>query len=104
GTVRYVQIFERTMLTYDWTSEGGPYFGTVPLGYRSHIDPMASVPIAPFLDTPSSRYFPETSHSLQNGFKAYWEAHDGANVFGAPVSEEWSETRYGRKVVMQMFE
>ena len=104
GVVRYVQIFERTMLTYDWTTDGGATFSTVPLGYRSHIDPGAATQIAEFLNTPTSRYFPETAHSLQNGFKAFWEAHDGPNALGAPLSEEWSETRYGRKVVMQMFE
>lgn len=103
GTMRYVQLFERTMLTYDWSS-GSDVFGIVPLGYRSSIPASADTQIAPFLDSANSRYFPETGHSLQNGFKAHWEALDGSTVLGMPLSEEWSEERYGRKVVMQMFE
>ncbi len=40
---------------------------------------------------PASRdrfYFPETRHSLSNGFKRYWENNGGLRIYGYPVSEE----------------
>jgi hypothetical protein len=48
-------------------------------------------PIAPFVDSEQRRYFPDTGHSLQGTFKAFWEAHNGALLFGAPISEEFLE-------------
>lgn len=105
GTVRYVQYFERTILSLDIT--GGtdpPLVMSDLLGYSTYIDPDADQPVAAFTPTSSASYFPETGHSLQNGFKDYWEANGGLIVFGYPISEEWSETRGGRKVVMQVFE
>ena len=102
GTVRYVQYFERSIIALD------PSTGEVsltPIGYRAHVDYRASLPIDPFIETSSALYFDETQHSLQNGFKAYWEMNGGYATFGAPISEEWSDTTPdGRKVVMQMFE
>ena len=102
GTVRYVQYFERSIIALD------PSTGEVsltPIGYRAHVDYRASLPIDPFIETSSALYFDETQHSLQNGFKAYWEMNGGYATFGAPISEEWSDTTpAGRKVVMQMFE
>ncbi|HQX62908.1 MAG TPA: hypothetical protein PK593_05560, partial [Thermomicrobiales bacterium] len=102
GTIRYVQYFERSILALD------PATGAVsrtPVGDRSHMDYKASLPIDPFQNTSSAIYFPDTQHSVQNGFKWYWEHNGGQAAFGAPISEEWSETNAdGRKVVMQMFE
>jgi hypothetical protein len=106
GTIRYVQYFERTVLGMDWSDpSAGPIITSDALGYRTYIDQAAHAPVAPFATTPSAVYFAETGHSLQNGFKWYWETHGGWEVFGAPLSEEWSEINPdGRKVVMQVFE
>lgn len=38
--------------------------------------------------------FPETRHSLANGFRDYWEANGGVQVFGFPISEEFEEGGY----------
>ena len=102
GTIRYVQNFERATLVLDPATDA---VSIDALGYDSYIDPVAWQQVAWFENTPSALYFADTGHSLQNGFKAYWEANGGVGVFGRPISEEWSEIRPdGRKVVMQMFE
>jgi hypothetical protein len=109
GRIRYVQYFERTILELDLSrprAEGDPprIFSDL-LGYTTYIDPAADQPVATFEPRPHATYFPETGHTLQHGFKNYWEANGGLVVFGYPISEEWSETTAdGRKVVMQVFE
>lgn len=51
---------------------------------------------------PSSpgRYFPETGHSIANGFLAYWNNFGGLASFGYPLTDEFSENG----VTMQYFE
>jgi len=51
----------------------------------------AFAPIAPVANSASVTYFPQTGHSLRNGFKAFWQANGGLAVFGYPISEEFSE-------------
>ncbi len=36
-------------------------------------------------------YFPETGHTLANGFLAFWQMHNGREVLGLPLSEEFQE-------------
>lgn len=105
GRIRYVQYFERAYLELDLSGATNPpaiVIGNI--GYDSYVPASAAATVAPFTEQPNARYYAETGHSLQNGFKAYWEANGGAEVFGLPLSEEWSEERDGRKVVMQMFQ
>jgi hypothetical protein len=106
GTIRYVQYFERTILSLELPGDsGGPPVMSDLLGYTTRIDPAADQPIASFPETPIARYYPETGHSLQNGFKHYWETHGALTVFGFPISEEFSMTAPdGHKVVVQVFE
>jgi archaeosine-15-forming tRNA-guanine transglycosylase len=40
---------------------------------------------------PEAAYYPETGHTLQLGFKGYWEQHGGLPVFGYPMTEEYDE-------------
>jgi hypothetical protein len=40
---------------------------------------------------PEAAYYAETGHSLQLGFKGYWERHGGLPVFGYPMTEEYDE-------------
>lgn len=106
GTIRFVQYFERQVLSVDLSGETDPplILGDL-LGHRTRIEPWADEPIEPFVSSEHSWYFPETGHSLQNGFRAYWVANGGLMMFGYPLSEEWSEVNEdGRKVVMQVFE
>jgi polysaccharide biosynthesis protein PslG len=62
------------------------------------------------LDSPSvnpdTRYFPETKHSLAYGFRLYWEQHGGVDLFGLPISEEFSERNPadGKMYDVQYFE
>jgi hypothetical protein len=63
--------------------------------------PGACAIVAPFTDSATFRYFPETRHALGNGFKAYWDAHNvgtifgypiaGVPIFGSPITEEFTE-------------
>lgn len=48
-------------------------------------------PIPSFPDTGDHRYFATTGHSLNFGFKAYWEQNGGIAQFGYPISEEFLE-------------
>ncbi len=47
---------------------------------------------APATAQAGSRYFPETGHTVQGAFLAYWESHGGLAQQGYPLSEEIPET------------
>lgn len=66
----------------------------------------AFAPIPPFASTATRTYFPQTGHSLADGFKAYWEQHGGLAVFGYPISEEFTERNpdTGATYTVQYFE
>lgn len=49
-----------------------------------------------------ARYFPETGHSIQGPFRAFWEQQGGADIFGYPITEEYISETSGRTV--QYFE
>ena len=40
-------------------------------------------------DSPTRRYVPETQHTVQNGFKDFWETTGDATYLGNPVTEEF---------------
>lgn len=40
-------------------------------------------------DTPTRRYIAETQHTVQNGFKDFWEATGEAAYLGNPITEEF---------------
>jgi plastocyanin len=48
-------------------------------------------PIRAFADLPDHRFFAATGHSLNFGFKSYWEQNGGLAQFGYPISEEFLE-------------
>ncbi|MEX1157384.1 MAG: SH3 domain-containing protein [Thermomicrobiales bacterium] len=105
GVVRYVQYFERAVLTLDLSDPAAPVVRQDDLGYETYIDANAARPVEVFVPHPNGIFFPETGHTIQNGFKAHWQQYGGLEVFGRPLSEEWSETTTdGRKVVKQVFE
>jgi len=54
--------------------------------------PPDHVSVASFVDSPTHRSFPETKHSLNDGFKAFWETNGGLATFGFPVEEEHGES------------
>ena len=64
-------------------------------------------PLPPFAGTATSRYFPVTGHSLSGRFLAFWRAHHGALLFGAPISEPLYEQNgdgTGRTYLVQYFQ
>jgi len=36
------------------------------------------------------RYFPETQHTLRGAFRVFWEANGGVEIFGFPITEEFT--------------
>lgn len=106
GSERFVQFFERTVLSIDLSGATSPPRVTADnLGYNTYIDPDARQPVATFEPNPHFIYFPETGHTVGHGFKVMFESLGGVGVFGLPLSEEWSTIHPdGRKVVYQVFE
>lgn len=47
-------------------------------------------------------YFPETGHYLQGNFRGFWEVHNGAIVFGSPITPEYVAADTG--LITQYFE
>jgi plastocyanin len=56
------------------------------LGFANFV-----APIRPFTDTPDHRFFAATNHTLNFGFKSFWEQNGGLALFGYPISEEFLE-------------
>jgi peptidoglycan/xylan/chitin deacetylase (PgdA/CDA1 family) len=51
----------------------------------------AQPPVAPPANSPAATFFPTSGHTLADGFLAYYQAHDGAALLGAPITEELTE-------------
>jgi len=99
---RLVQYTDRFLLQLD----GGGRVSIAPLG-RTLTAGRAFARIAPVASTPGRRYFPATGHSLAGRFLAYWDAHAGATLLGAPLSEVVTEGNgdgSGRRYPLQWFE
>jgi murein DD-endopeptidase MepM/ murein hydrolase activator NlpD len=89
-----------TVLSLAGTAGAAPARSSLSAGV-SPTDPLP----APGQLAPGARYFAESGHTLQGGFREYWEAHRGADVLGLPLSEEFAE-RYtdGSTQTVQYFE
>lgn len=76
-----------------WTQGHGLGGFWVRAGYlRSHL-PSAPAPDDRAADA-AWRWFLETGHYLQFGFKGFWEANGGLPVFGYPLTEEFQQMRH----------
>lgn len=79
---------------------------TAPLGRL--LTASRSFPhVAPFASTAARIYVTATGHSLSGGFLAFWRAHQGTTLLGAPLDEEtieFNEDRSGRLYTVQWFE
>ncbi len=60
-------------------------------------DPAA----APLKD---ARYFPETGHNLNSGFREFWGQNGGLAIFGYPISEELPAPMGDQTDTVQYFE
>jgi len=84
----------------------GDRMTTTPLG-RQLTSARTFAPVTPFTTTQSRRYFASTRHSLSGPFLAYWLAHYGAVLLGAPIAEithEQNGDGTGRTYQLQWFE
>jgi murein DD-endopeptidase MepM/ murein hydrolase activator NlpD len=99
GGVYRVQYFERARL------EAHP---ELPASQRVQLGVLApallqgrSFDRLPALPSTASRlYFPETGHTISNGFLYYWKTNGGIAQFGFPLSEEMGE----KGLTVQYFE
>lgn len=86
---RTIQYFERARFELA-TYQGQPYVELGRLGVE--ITAGRIFPAVPALPSTSDwRYFPETGHVIQKGFKEIWETRGGERIFGLPLSEETLE-------------
>jgi hypothetical protein len=89
-----VQTFERARMEQR---------GTAPvtlarLGLAVHPPDPAAAPIK------GARYFPETGHNLNGGFREFWEKNGGRAIFGYPLSEEMPTIIGDQTYTVQYFE
>ncbi len=106
GSVKIVQYFERQILELNLPNTGDkPVVTSGLIGYDAYVPQSALKTVAPFDNSASSVYFPQTQHSLANGFLSYWTEYGGVETFGYPITQEYSGvTPDGRTYVAQMFE
>jgi hypothetical protein len=98
-----VQYFERERLEYHPEHAGTPFeillgrLGAELTSGRERepaFQPLAAPPAS------DRRYFPETRHTMDAHFAAYWESRGGLPLFGYPISEAFTENG----VLTQWFE
>jgi hypothetical protein len=87
-TNRVYQYYERARFERAQASSSLVELGL--LGRQAAGD-RAFATVEPIKNTKQRRYFPETKHILQYGFKDIWEAKGGVAIFGLPISEELDE-------------
>jgi len=102
-----VQYFERNRFEYHPENAGTDY--EVLLGLLGNavtagrqFDPV----LAPFENSDTRAYFPQTRHSLSAEFLQYWRVNGGLAVFGFPISEPFQEVGKddGKSYLVQYFE
>lgn len=91
GQTYTVQYFERNRFEYHPEFKGTFYEVLLGLLGRQSTVGRTFPAAPPFTSTPQRFYFPETRHSLSNGFKTYWEKYGGLAIYGYPISEEFQE-------------
>ncbi|MEI7768370.1 MAG: hypothetical protein WCI67_00195 [Chloroflexales bacterium] len=102
---RVVQYFERAR--FELVGSGsGAFVGLGLIGSDyTRARGLGFPRVAPSKNTSTSRYFPETGHTVIGAFKRYWEAQGGLAIFGFPLSEEITEQLDdGRNYTVQYFE
>lgn len=104
---RDVQWFERARLEH-WPEPdyaGTPYEiqgGRIGVEYTGG---RAFPQQAPFISTPTNRYFPETSYGVRGPILQFWQQNGDLRIFGYPISNEVEEELSDGSVhVVQYFE
>ncbi|MHB8644488.1 MAG: L,D-transpeptidase [Thermomicrobiales bacterium] len=108
-----VQFFERVRMEYHPENAGTQYevllgqLGRELAGSRND-QPLQAVPESTKsqLNDDGALYFPETKHTLANGFRLYWQANGGLPIYGYPLSQEFTEKNAddGNTYAVQYFE
>jgi len=103
-----VQVFANVQLELRGALADTPYLvQPQPLGRRS-MEALAyggAAALAPVDPATAPRYFAETGHSLRESFLVYWERNGGVDVFGLPLSEEFTALAADRQPrIVQYFE
>jgi len=101
-TNRVYQFFERARF-----ERAQPFATVVELGLLGRqLAGNRTFPASePIGNTSQRRYFPETGHIVQFGFKDTWEDRGGLRVFGLPISDEVEELLAdGQAHTVQYFE
>ncbi len=108
-----VQYFQKMALAYypelaNTAWETRPYqIGRLFLDAQVEVI-RQSVPfgrIAPLANTQNQKYFPESGHSLSNGFLELYNKTGALFMWGFPLSEEYQTTAYdGKNYRAQLFE
>lgn len=91
GSDATVQYFQRARMEYRPTN-ADPYklqLGLIGQDLRGGIDPKLSTAAIP--SGTQYQYFPQTGHVISNAFKDYYNAHGGLNIFGYPITEQFTE-------------
>jgi hypothetical protein len=102
GTNKVIQYFERARFERATATAS-----TVQLGLigREVLGNRTFVRSQPTANTQQRRYFPETGHIVQYGFKEVWETRGGLAIFGLPLSDEILEQLAdGKTYTVQYFE
>jgi hypothetical protein len=101
-TNRVYQYYERARF-----ERAQPESTLVQLGLlgREVIGDRVFAPAQPITNSKQRRYFPETKHIVQYGFKDTWDSRGGLKIFGLPLSDEVEEQLADGKVhTVQYFE
>ena len=115
---RTIQIFERGIMELWTEARGEPgFYNLSPQEQLKRVVKLRLLgrqlaaertfpKVGPFTSGASHLYFPETGHSLSNGFLGYWQSHGGLLQFGFPISEEFDEVSAtdGKVHTVQYFE
>ncbi len=108
-----VQFFERVRMEYHPENAGTPYevllgqLGRELAGNRTD-QPFQAVAAGTKaeLNDDGALYFPQTQHTLANGFRLSWQANGGLPIYGYPLSQEFTEKNAddGNSYTVQYFE
>ena len=99
GSVYMVQYFERARFEFHPAAPAGQQVQLGILG-PAMLNGQTFQGVQPVQSTVSQVYFPETGHTISNGFLNYWKTNGGLPVFGFPLSEEVGENG----IAVQYFE
>ncbi|HLF25549.1 MAG TPA: Ig-like domain-containing protein [Anaerolineae bacterium] len=94
---RVVQYFQRARMELhaENDAEHRVQLGLLGEELNAAQPPLDSTQIPP-ADDPDRRYFPETGHSVGFSFLRYFDSRGGVEIFGYPITEDFSEN--GRRV------